>query len=72
MIDHEKNLLDAALSYAERGFAVLPLHSIHLGALCTCGSATCKSAGKHPRTTNGVKDASTNSAMNCYPKHFTR
>jgi len=63
MIDHEQRLLDAALSYAERGFAVLPLHSIHLGALCTCGSLTCKSAGKHPRTTNGVKDASTNSAM---------
>ncbi|QDP46547.1 MAG: putative bifunctional DNA primase/polymerase [Prokaryotic dsDNA virus sp.] len=62
MKNYEQLLLDSALSYAEKGFAVLPLHSVHLGK-CSCGSSNCNSIGKHPRTVNGVKDASTNSAM---------
>lgn len=47
-----------ALTYAERfGWAVLPLHSIQDGR-CSCGKPDCSSPGKHPRTKNGVKDAS--------------
>jgi Bifunctional DNA primase/polymerase, N-terminal len=50
--------LEAALVYATRGWPVLPLHSVHNGE-CTCGAANCQSPGKHPRTANGIKDATT-------------
>jgi putative DNA primase/helicase len=48
-------LLSAALSYAQRGWQVIPLHSIRNGE-CTCGRQ-CKSPAKHPRTFNGLTDA---------------
>lgn len=54
-------MLDAALEYAAAGMPVVPLHSIVDGA-CTCGAARCHSPGKHPRTKNGLKDATTDSA----------
>jgi hypothetical protein len=48
-----------ALRLANRALPVLPLHSIHDG-VCTCSKGQdCGSAGKHPRTLNGVKDATT-------------
>jgi hypothetical protein len=49
-------LKNAALDYARRGWHVFPLHGIVDGA-CTCGNASCDNAGKHPRTRNGLKDA---------------
>ena len=49
----------AALAYARRGWATFPCHSIE-GGSCTCGKARCTSPGKHPLTTHGVKDATTN------------
>ncbi len=52
-------LIEAALDYADRGWAVLPLRSVSNGH-CSCGKSDCKSPGKHPRTTNGFKDATTN------------
>lgn len=52
------DLARAAHTYAQRGWAVLPLHSIRDGR-CTCGRADCPSPGKHPRTKGGVKDATT-------------
>jgi hypothetical protein len=52
------SLLEAARSYAARGWAVFPVHSIQKGR-CTCGKSNCESAGKHPRTQNGFKDATT-------------
>lgn len=48
---------EIAKNYAKRGWAVVQLHSVKAGK-CTCGSAECKSAGKHPSTQHGVKDAS--------------
>ncbi len=48
----------AALHYAANGWAVLPLHSVLRGQ-CTCGRHDCRSPGKHPRTRNGLNDAST-------------
>jgi hypothetical protein len=39
-------------------WSVIPLHSIVNGQ-CTCKKKDCASPGKHPRTVNGVKDATT-------------
>lgn len=50
--------LDVILAdYAPRGWLVLPLHG-WTGTACTCGNADCSSPAKHPRTRNGLKDAS--------------
>ena len=50
-------ILDAALRYIARDWAVLPLHSINGLGQCTCENPVCGSAGKHPRTAHGVRDA---------------
>jgi putative DNA primase/helicase len=47
-----------ALAFAKRGYKVLPLHGIY-NDRCTCGDVQCCSAGKHPRTRHGAKDATT-------------
>jgi hypothetical protein len=45
-------LSTAALSYAHRGWRVVPLHSVTRG-VCSCKKAgACPSAGKHPRINN--------------------
>lgn len=51
-------LLAAALDYAGRDWPVVLLHGMVDGA-CTCGREDCSSPGKHPRTKNGLKDATT-------------
>lgn len=51
-----------ALAYARRGWRVFPLHTVYCGD-CTCGRDACSSMGKHPRTKNGVKDATTDPAQ---------
>jgi hypothetical protein len=49
-----------ALAYAKAGRAVTPLHTPDAAGKCSCRKANCASVGKHPRTLNGVKDATTN------------
>ncbi len=49
--------LAAALDYAARGWAVIPLHTVHAARDCSCGAPACSSPGKHPRTSRGTKDA---------------
>lgn len=56
-------LLDAALTYAARGWQVLPLHGIDAHSRCSCGRADCESPGKHPRTKNGLNDATTDTGQ---------
>ena len=53
-------LVNLALSYAERGWPVFPLHSPLPNNQCSCKNNDCKSIGKHPRTLRGLKDATTN------------
>jgi hypothetical protein len=55
-------LLTAALEYAARGWSVFPLHTPVSGG-CSCRNTKCNSVGKHPRTKNGLLDATTNEAQ---------
>jgi hypothetical protein len=58
---------DAGLDYARRGWPVVPLHhAVSFGpkrgvdrARCSCQNDDCESQGKHPRTTNGLHNATT-------------
>lgn len=52
--------LEYALHYSGLGWGVFPAHTIKDGA-CSCGKPDCTSPGKHPRTRNGLKDATTDS-----------
>lgn len=58
-----QTVADLALSYAKAGLKVLPLHTpdpeMVTSYPCSCGIYQCPSAGKHPRTRNGLKDATT-------------
>jgi hypothetical protein len=54
--------LTAALPYADRGWPVLPLHTIANGK-CTCNRDDCPTSGKHPLTKHGVKDATTDAKI---------
>jgi hypothetical protein len=59
------HLRDAAVAYAKWGFRVLPLHHPVQArgrrgpdaAGCSCGDPGCGPVGKHPRTRNGLYDA---------------
>src|SRR3954468_24768513 len=54
-------LLPAALGYVSRGWGVFHCHTPTLDG-CSCGRPACPSPGKHPRTRNGVHDATTDRA----------
>lgn len=56
MSEDTRQMLDAALDYARQRWPVLPLYGI-VGGKCTCGRGDCNSPGKHPRTRNGLDDA---------------
>lgn len=58
----ENKLLKFALRYAKRGWLVLPLHTPRADGGCSCRKPSCISVGKHPRTMNGLKDASSDEA----------
>ena len=55
-------LLESALSYARMGWPVFPAHSVDSKGECSCGERDCNSKGKHPRTTRGLTDATTDLA----------
>lgn len=59
-VDEPNSLVEYALAYANFGWPVIPLHNITAEGRCSCGAADCvNSAGKHPRTEHGVKEATT-------------
>ena len=51
-----------AIAYARMGWPVFPLHAALPGGGCTCGQG-CGNPGKHPRTKNGLKNATTDDAQ---------
>ena len=53
----ENQLVADALKYAKSGLLVFPLHTVKDGK-CTCGKNDCNSPAKHPRTAQGLKQAS--------------
>ena len=57
--DVNRSRLDTVLRYASAGLPVVPMHGTFDG-VCTCGNDECKNPGGHPRTPNGLKDATTN------------
>lgn len=64
--------LEHAIQYAEKGWHILPLHSV-INGQCTCGKPSCSSAGKHPQTINGLKSATTDKdTINEWFKHWPR
>jgi len=62
MSEQPADLRAAALTYAARGWHVLPLHNPSPDGGCSCGAADCSSVGKHPRTKHGLNDATTDPA----------
>ena len=64
--------IDHAIQYAERGWAILPLHTV-INGKCSCGKDNCHSAGKHPQTMNGLKSATTDKdTINEWFKHWPK
>src|ERR1035437_7684989 len=55
---HQASLLESPLAMAAAGWAVIPLHTPIDGG-CDCRRPDCSSPGKHPRTKNGLSDATT-------------
>src|SRR5215471_12661978 len=52
------DLLTPALQYAALGLSVGPVHSINGDGWCSCKDGkSCARPGKHPRTQNGIYDA---------------
>jgi len=57
-------LPEAAAAVAASGIPVFPLFGITAGSVCAClKGADCQSPGKHPRTPNGFRDATTDLAV---------
>lgn len=52
--------MDVAWLCASVDLPVVPLHGVK-GGLCTCGNEHCEQPGRHPRTQNGLQDATTDS-----------
>lgn len=58
----DPKMVDWALRYSQKGWSVLPLHTVYGDGSCTCRRRDCKSPGKHPITQNGLHDATTDEA----------
>lgn len=56
--DDVTSYMAMALLCASESLRVVPLHGVRNG-LCTCGNEHCEQPGRHPRTENGLQDATT-------------
>ncbi len=57
-MSNEQTNLSVALSLAQQhGWSVFPVYEIRTDGRCSCGKTNCSSAGKHPRTSDGLKSA---------------
>jgi putative DNA primase/helicase len=54
--------VNIALRYAQAGLPVIPLHGTKDGH-CTCGDPDCNQPGRHPRSTYGVRDATSDAKL---------
>src|SRR5690348_4259070 len=52
-------MLRATVDYAKAGVPVFPLHTVDTKGQCTCSRRICGNPGKHPRTANGLSNATT-------------
>lgn len=50
-------MIDFAHEYAARGWKIFPVHTPDADGKCSCRKPDCSNVGKHPRTQNGLKDA---------------
>jgi len=53
------SILDMALQYANTGLNVFPLYAALENGGCSCRQSGCGNPGKHPITSNGFEDATT-------------
>ncbi|HCS53783.1 bifunctional DNA primase/polymerase [Rubinisphaera sp.] len=52
------SIIDTLQDLISFGFSIVPMHSVTEDGSCTCyKGANCKDKGKHPKTPNGVHDA---------------
>ena len=68
VVDHIRQGVDTTsapspLDYAARGWRIFPCHTIERGHWTCEKGIDCQSPGKHPRTRNGVLDASNDQSM---------
>jgi len=58
--NNAESLLKEAITYAERGWKIVPLHSPggRAGRPCDCNKPGCRTPGKHPRVQNWTRQAS--------------
>jgi hypothetical protein len=52
-------LLSTALACGAAGLPLVPCHGVMTDGSCTCPDKKCKWPGDHPRTPNGLGDATT-------------
>jgi hypothetical protein len=56
-------MIEQALEFARTGFKVFPLHTPLSDGSCSCHRACGRDNGKHPRTLDGLKSATTDTAQ---------
>lgn len=55
-------MLDLAIGYTRHNWEVFPAHTPNPDDTCSCHNPLCDSIGKHPRTTRGLHDATSDPA----------